>query len=870
MVYDIIIGRSKKDADKFKTKGTILLGKQYVKMGATTSLSNPVYMDVSRSHVVLVCGKRGGGKCLHGDTLISLADGSQVPIKNLENNNQFIFSLNQDLKIQQTPKSQFYKRQINKLLKIRLRSGKEIKLTPEHPLFTVKGWMPAEKLHVGSRIATPRKIENFGNEFLSESKIKLIAYLLAEGHLNNSFVLFSNCDKTIVNDFKEAIREFDENLKIKIHSKENCFRVIENRRRGVIKQSERDEKGKFTTGPLIDSKSSLRKWLEQLKIYSQLAHQKIIPEIIFKLPKNKLILFLNRLFSCDGSIYKEGKNYWKISYSSSSKELIRQVQHLLLRFSIASKIRNKKTKRLPSYKIEIKGENVHTFLNEVGFFGEKEKKGKIALKEAPQIIRNPNIDTVPKEIWNLYKPDSWAEIGRKLHYTIPKSLRESQRYSPSRQKLMLIAKADENELLEKFATSDIFWDEITSIEMLEGSFTVYDITVPDHHNFVANDVIVHNSYTMGVISEGASSLPTDIAKNISFVLLDTMGIYWTMKYPNLKDEDLLEQWKLKPEGFKNVRIFTPTGFFKDYKEKGIPTDFPFSIKPNELDIEDWLLTFELPRNDPIAILIERIINKLKKEVRDFSMEDIVNEIRADKRSEKSVKDAAENRFLNAESWGLFSEKGTPLKDLIQGGKITVLDVSCYATAPNGWAIKSLVIGLVSKKLFIQRMVARRNEEFEILRETIHYVPEEERKVIRTPLVWLVIDEAHEFLPNKGKTSATDALVTILREGRQPGLSLILATQQPGKIHTDVMTQSDLIISHRLTAKIDIDALSMLMQSYMRQGLDVALDNLPRVKGSALVIDDQNERLFPLRVRPRMTWHGGEAPTALEKIKKKFS
>ncbi len=138
-----------------------------------------------------------------------------------------------------------------------------------------------------------------------------------------------------------------------------------------------------------------------------------------------------------------------------------------------------------------------------------------------------------------------------------------------------------------------------------------------------------------------------------------------------------------------------------------------------------------------------------------------------------------------------------------------------------------------------------------------------------PLVWLVIDEAHEFMPVTGKTTATDALVTILREGRQPGISLILATQQPGKIHTDVMTQSDIIISHRITAKLDTDALGMLMQSYMRQGLDKELNNLPRVKGAAIILDDSNEKMYPMRVRPRFTWHGGEAPTAIPEKRKVF-
>ena len=137
------------------------------------------------------------------------------------------------------------------------------------------------------------------------------------------------------------------------------------------------------------------------------------------------------------------------------------------------------------------------------------------------------------------------------------------------------------------------------------------------------------------------------------------------------------------------------------------------------------------------------------------------------------------------------------------------------------------------------------------------------------MVWLIIDEAHEFLPVEGKTAASDPLITILREGRQPGISLVLATQQPGKIHTDVMTQSDVILSHRITAKLDTDALGMLMQSYMRQGLDKYLDNLPREKGAAIILDDNNERMYPIRVRPRFTWHGGEAPQAIPGKKKIF-
>lgn len=391
--------------------------------------------------------------------------------------------------------------------------------------------------------------------------------------------------------------------------------------------------------------------------------------------------------------------------------------------------------------------------------------------------------------------------------------------------------------------------------------------VRSHVVFVCGKRGGGKSYTMGIIAEGVATLPEEIRRNISVVMLDTMGIYWTMKYANAKDETLLREWDLKAEGI-NVQIYTPSKYHQIFKDKDIPTDFPFSIKPSELDPEDWFLTFQITANEPVGILIERVILQLKENKEEYSIQEIIEEIKNDMRSEKSTRDAAENRFWAAEEWGIFSEKGTPLEDLVKGGQITVLDLSCYATMARGWQIKALVIGLVAKKLFNQRMEARRSEEYAEIHHAMHYFGDELREEKRTePLVWLIIDEAHEFLPNHERTAATDALVTILREGRQPGISLVLASQQPGKIHTDVMTQSDVIISHRVTARIDTDALGMLMQSYMREGLDKFLNELPRVSGAAVILDDSNERIYPMRVRPRISWHGGSAPTAIGRAKK---
>jgi hypothetical protein len=288
-----------------------------------------------------------------------------------------------------------------------------------------------------------------------------------------------------------------------------------------------------------------------------------------------------------------------------------------------------------------------------------------------------------------------------------------------------------------------------------------------------------------------------------------------------------------------------------------------------LDASDWCITFDIDINSPDGVLIERIVNNLRDKGGDYGVDDIIKMAKEDDRSKQETKDSVENRFTASTRWGIFSMEGTSLKDLVQGGQVTVLDVGCYATIPGTQGLRSLVIGLVAEKLFVQRMIARKNEELKSIRETTHFVGEKAEIKQQEPLVWLIIDEAHEFLPNDKETVATHPLVIILREGRQPGISLILASQQPGKIHTDVMTQSDIVIAHRITAKVDIDALGMLMQSYMREGLDKQLNILPRSKGAAIVFDDTNERMYSMRVKPRFTWHGGEAPTAIHKSKNIF-
>ncbi len=373
------------------------------------------------------------------------------------------------------------------------------------------------------------------------------------------------------------------------------------------------------------------------------------------------------------------------------------------------------------------------------------------------------------------------------------------------------------------------------------------------------------SYTLGVLTEEISSLPKDVSQNIASLIFDTMGIYWTMKYENEKDKTLLEDWGLKPKNLP-VKVYVPFGYYDEFIDNGIPVDEKFALATSELTAEDWITTFGLKLIEPVSILIERVLLEISDKKKNFTIADIIDAIQKDKKSDKETINAAAGLFEAADTWGIFAkEKTKPTKtnDLVKAATTSVLDLSAYNSI-GAFNVRALVISLVSRKLFKERMNARRNEEVKSISKGLDYSGEQVKKDY--PLVWLFIDEAHEFLPKDEKIVSTDALVQILREGRQPGISLVLATQQPGKIHTDVMTQSDLVISHRVTSEPDIKALNNMMQSYLTDTIQGYMNELPSLKGSAILLDDNSERIYPIRVRPRFTWHGGEAPTAVAEKK----
>jgi len=166
----------------------------------------------------------------------------------------------------------------------------------------------------------------------------------------------------------------------------------------------------------------------------------------------------------------------------------------------------------------------------------------------------------------------------------------------------------------------------------------------------------------------------------------------------------------------------------------------------------------------------------------------------------------------------------------------------------------MMVGILARRISQERIPARRQYEINRINDT---------DVATMPMVWMFIDEAHLFVPANGGSLARDVLVNDwLRQGRQPGLSLVLATQRPSALHPDVLSQSDIIMCHRLTSNDDITALEKVRPTYMRQGISESIRKMGEDKGVAFIVDDTSEASHVVKMRPRLTWHGGDEPSSL--------
>ncbi len=358
------------------------------------------------------------------------------------------------------------------------------------------------------------------------------------------------------------------------------------------------------------------------------------------------------------------------------------------------------------------------------------------------------------------------------------------------------------------------------------------------------------SYTMGVLLEEFASLPFSVRSRIAVIVIDTVGIFWTLRIPNKRQEELLKRWGLAPKGF-DVDVLVPKGSLSFYLEHGIPVTGYFAIKPADLGVEEWLALFGLTLDEEPGVVLAASVRELSG--KNFSLDDLIAKVK-EQNAPEFVKESVVMRLEAAKGWGVFDPNAPPITTLARPGRITVVDVSTFKGSLGTQSLREVIVALIGKRLFEERMKYRKVEEVSELREG--------RAISEMPLVWMLIDEAHLFMPKDRPSLAKEVLSDWIRVGRQPGLCLVLATQRIDRMHEDAITQADIIIAHRITSYLDIRALSSVRPVYVSEGLDKHVAGLPHTKGLAILLDDITEKLWLIQVRPRMSWHGGGSATAL--------
>ena len=397
---------------------------------------------------------------------------------------------------------------------------------------------------------------------------------------------------------------------------------------------------------------------------------------------------------------------------------------------------------------------------------------------------------------------------------------------------------------------------------LGGQFRVCIDFLRPHVGLICGKKGYGKSYTLGVLTEEFLSLDDEIRKNIALVIVDPMNIFWSLKMENIdqiESDELKEKWGLDKKSFADdVKVLVPHKMVETYSDKRIMCDEGYLLNPGELDETDWYYTFEIDPNSPMGLTLSLAISNLKEKYGDnFLIKHIVREIDQMSQTDASqqTKMALIRRFRSIQEWGIFveeNETATRIMDIVRPGKITVLNVSdIREDVQGGWGIRSLIVGLIARKIFEFRGLARKKELAEI-------VSDKTASNDIFPIVWMLIDEAHRFAPSSKLTAASLPLVNWARMGRQPGLSLFLATQRPGSLDMDILSQCDLILVHRLTAQIDIDALNRIRPTFTSGSILDHLERLPHDQaGYLLAIDDTTESVIQMKIRSRRSWHSGE-------------
>ena len=398
------------------------------------------------------------------------------------------------------------------------------------------------------------------------------------------------------------------------------------------------------------------------------------------------------------------------------------------------------------------------------------------------------------------------------------------------------------------------------------------------------------SYDLGILAEGlilgSNSKVTTKDKAITSIIFDTQSQFWALAdapkdtlTEDLEQLDQLRQWALPTIGLSGARLFKPAG-----EQSDLPKVADFALDPAELDVDDWCGLFGLERYSPQGQCIRTLLQKVRvdgyeieetsggqlRRVRvpaaiRYAIPDLVHCLRKDlemiDQSQKQTRDAVLWKLESLQDSNLFQSGGLNIREVLRPGQISVF---LLRNLDN--STKSLVVSIFAKKIF--GLMGDYHTKRKVSRRFGRELPERYQEL--PDGVWILVDEAHLVCPADAHTAAKESLVEYVKRGRDAGLSLVLATQQPSSVDSRVVSQIDLLIVHRLVVDGDISAaLARVPADFPkevsfgsakiseRHALVRALDT-----GEAWVADAETGRALLVAMRPRVSAHGGDEPVVI--------
>ncbi len=472
------------------------------------------------SDLIIVAGRPSMGKCLTADAEIALADGSIRTIQDIHRARAGrLLTLGDRWQFAPAEPSAFVDDGVKPIYEVTTRLGRQIRTTGSHPFLTINGWRPIVELRPGDHVAVPRRLPVFGAASLGEEKVRLLAYLLSDSEVDGPSLRFVRPDERLRADFRQAVESFGGlGVREEPHAQGSTLVIVADEG-GARQQGPRGVGGRHggvapavwmqpevapgNTHPLVS-------WLAALGTERKWAGLRFVPPVVFTLQRPEVALFLNRLFAVDGAAAVQPDGQPQIGFTSSSERLARQVQHLLLRFGIVAalqsrRIRHRGTLRT-AYRLDVTdAPSIRTFVDEIGMLGHEDALARVAA--ALDLVREQaGRDVVPSGVWSRIDAArgdvSWRTIATRMGLEDAAGLQVGRRALP-RGRLLRLADALGDRALRDLATGDVWWDELVSIRPA-GSAQVYDLTIPDTHNFVANDVCVHNTAFALNLAENAA------------------------------------------------------------------------------------------------------------------------------------------------------------------------------------------------------------------------------------------------------------------------------------------------------------------------------------------------------------------------------